>query len=207
MKSLHSSDEDQWIADARRGDADAFESLMHLHEKQIYGLCLRLCGNPEDAREAAQEAFLSAWQGLPSFRGDASFPTWLYRLASNACIDLLRREKRSRCAAGPSLDDTLINLELADPTPGPQEHAERRELRQAISDGLGTLSPDHREVLILREIQQLSYEEISQVLDLDEGTVKSRINRARKQLRTFLLRSGNFFASPPSKQTEREGCK
>lgn len=207
MKSINSSDEDQWIADARRGNADAFESLIHLHEKKIYGLCLRLCGNPEDAKEAAQEAFLSAWQGLPAFRGDASFTTWLYRLASNACVDLLRREKRSRNAAGPSLDDTLINFEPPDPGLGPQEHAERGELRQAVSDGLKTLSPEHREILILREIHQLSYDEISEVLDLDEGTVKSRINRARKQLRTFLIRGGNFSALSPSKQTEKEGCK
>ena len=207
MKSFHSSEEDQWIAGARRGNADAFASLMQLHEKQIYGLCLRLCGNPEDAKEAAQEAFLSAWQGLPNFRGDASFTTWLYRLASNACVDLLRREKRGRNAAGPSLDDTLANFVLPDPGPGPQEHAERRELRQAVEDGLAALSPEHREILILREIHQLSYDEISEVLELDEGTVKSRINRARKQLRTFLIRGGNFFAPSPSKQTEKEGCK
>lgn len=207
MKPTNSSDEERWIAGARRGDADAFESLMHLHEKQIYGLCLRLCGNSEDAREVAQETFLSAWQGLPAFRGDASFPTWLYRLASNACMDLLRRERRSRGAAGPSLDDTLVNFEIPDPMPGPQEHAEQDELHQAVLKGLETLSPEHREVLILREIHQLSYDEISEVLDLDEGTVKSRINRARKQLRAFLARSGNFFTLVPSKRTEKEGGK
>ena len=207
MKAIKSSDEDRWVADARRGDADAFESLIHLYEKQIYGLCLRLCGNREDAQEAAQEAFLSAWQGLPSFRGDAGFSTWLYRLASNACMDLLRRERRSRSAAGPSLDDMLINFELSDPSPGPQERAERSELCQAVADGLQVLSPRHREILILREIHQLSYDEISQVLQLDEGTVKSRINRARKQLRIFLVHRGNFFTPSPSEQTEKEDCK
>ena len=81
----------QWISAARRGDADAFESLVHLYEKRVFSLALRMCGNQEDAAEAAQEAFLAAWQALPFFRGESSFSTWLYRLTSNACVDLLRR--------------------------------------------------------------------------------------------------------------------
>ena len=92
--------ERQWIEAARRGDQDAFASLVHLYEKRVMALALRMCRSPEDAAEAAQEAFLAAWQGLPNFRGEASFSTWLYRLTSNACVDLLRREGRHRGAAG-----------------------------------------------------------------------------------------------------------
>lgn len=199
--------EQQWVDAARRGDESAFESLVHLYEKRVFALAVRMCGNQEDAAEAAQEAFLAAWQGLRFFRGDSSFSTWLYRLTSNACVDLLRREGRHRSAAGPSLDDEELNRDVPDTAPSPQEEAERRELRTQIEEGLRALSPEHRQVLVLREMHQLSYDEIADTLDLDVGTVKSRISRGRKQLRNFLLTKGNFLAAPPSKGTGKEGCK
>ena len=96
---------------------------------------------------------------------------------------------------------------MPDAAPSPQEEAERRELRAQIEEGLRALSPEHRQVLVLREMHQLSYDEIADTLDLDVGTVKSRISRGRKQLRNFLLRSGNFLAVPPSKETGKEGCQ
>ena len=199
--------ETRWVQAARKGDQDAFAALVHQYEKRVYALAIRMCGNPDDAAEAAQEAFLSAWQGLPFFRGDASFSTWLYRLTANACVDLLRREGRHRSAAGPSLNDEELNLDVPDAAPTPQEAAERRALREEIEAGLSALSPEHRQVLVLREMHQLSYEEIASVLQLDLGTVKSRISRGRKQLRNFLLRRGNFFSAPASNEAEKEGCK
>ena len=201
------NEEQQWIDDARRGDQEAFEQLVRRYEKRVFALTSRMCRNPADAEEAAQEAFLSAWQGLAFFRGDSSFSTWLYRLASNACVDLLRRESRHRTAAGLSLDDEELNLDVPDPARSPQDEAERRELREKIERGLASLSPEHREVLVLREIHQLSYDEIAETLDLDVGTVKSRISRGRKQLRKILLKSGNFSPPPASKGTEKEGCQ
>ena len=197
----------QWIEAAKQGDTSAFEELVRLYEKRVFALTLRMCKNPEDAAEAAQEAFLSAWQGLPFFRGDSSFSTWLYRLASNACVDLLRRENRHKNAAGPSLDDEETTVEVQDTAPQPQTAVEQKELRQQIEAGLQSLTPDHRQVLILREMHQLSYDEISGILELDVGTVKSRINRARKQLRNFLLKTGNFSGSASSNTPEKEGCK
>ena len=129
--------EQRLVDAARRGDEGAFESLVHLYEKRVFALAVRMCGNAEDAAEAAQEAFLAAWQGLRFFRGDSSFSTWLYRLTSNACVDLLRREGRHRSAAGPSLDDEEMNQDVPDVTaPSPQEEAERRELRSQIEEGL-----------------------------------------------------------------------
>ena len=204
MKDLQ---EQNWIEAARQGNQDAFEQLVRLYERRVFALTLRMCQNPEDAAEAAQEAFLAAWQGLAFFRGESSFSTWLYRLTSNACVDLLRREGRHRTAAGPSLDDDALNLDVPDHTASPQEAAERLELRAQIEAGLQALSPEHREVLVLREMHQLSYEEISDTLSLDIGTVKSRISRGRNQLRNFLLKSGNFSAAPASKETEKEGCQ
>ena len=190
---------------AKDGDQAAFGELVTLYEKKVYALTLRMCKHPEDAAEAAQEAFLAAWQGLKFFRGEASFSTWLYRLASNACVDLLRRESRHRTAAGPSLNDEEVYLDVADSAPSPHTIAESNELKQQIEEGLRALSPEHREVLVLREIHQLSYDEIAQTLSLDSGTVKSRISRGRKQLRNFLLKSGNFSPPGTSKHTGKEG--
>ena len=195
--------EQKWIDSARKGDQDAFAELVRLYEKKVFALTTRMCKNPEDAAEAAQEAFLAAWQGLPNFRGDAAFSTWLYRLASNACIDLLRREGRHQSAAGPSFNDEETGLEVTDTAPTPAETLERKELRQQIELGLQSLSTEHRQVLILREIHQLSYDEISRILKLDTGTVKSRISRGRRQLRNFLLKNGNFSAVAPSNLAEK----
>lgn len=201
------SQENRWVCAAQKGDQAAFEALVRLYEKRVYGLAFQLCGNSEDAAEAAQEAFFSAWQGLPAFRQESSFSSWLYRMTRNACIDLLRREQRHRRAAGPSLNDEALPLDLPDSRPLPQEELERRELRETLEQGLRALPTEQREVLILREMQQLSYEEISQTLELDLGTVKSRIFRGRRQLRDFLRGTGNFFAPAASKETEKEGCK
>ena len=195
--------EQRWIAAAREGDQGAFEELVRLYEKRVLALTLRMCRNPEDAAEAAQEAFLAAWQGLKSFRGDSSFSTWLYRLASNACVDLLRREGKRQADA--SLDDEDLNLDIPASLPSPQEEAERRELREQIEEGLRALPPEYRAALVLREIQQLRYDEIGKALELDIGTVKSRISRGRKKLRSFLLARGNFSPPPPSKETGKEG--
>ena len=189
--------EQSWIASARNGDEAAFGELVQKYQKRVYALTVRMCPTPELAKEAAQEAFLSAWQGLPFFRGDAAFSTWLYRLASNACVDLLRKERRHQ---GTSLDDDTAGAEIPDTKPTPEEAAETKELRAQIEAGLRQLSPEHRAVLILREIQQLNYEEIADALSLDLGTVKSRISRGRRQLRDFLKEQGNFSAAAASKK-------
>ena len=192
--------EQNWIQAAKGGDQAAFGHLVETYQKRVYALTVRMCPTPELAEEAAQEAFLAAWQGLPFFRGDSAFSTWLYRLASNACVDLLRKEGRHQ---GPSLDDETVAADMADPAPTPERVAEHRELRTQIEAGLRALTPEHREVLILRELQQLSYDEIADVLSLDLGTVKSRISRGRRQLRDFLIKQGNFSAPAASKKTER----
>ncbi len=186
---------------AAQGNEDAFAQLVALHEKRVYTLALRMTGNREDAADVAQEAFLSAWRGLPSFRGDAGFSTWLYRLTSNAAIDHLRKVRRQRNEA--SLNDEALRLDAADPAPTPQEQAESEGLREAVRWGLGELSPEHRRVLLLREYQELSYEEIADRLSVDLGTVKSRISRARSALRKILLQSGNLSGFLPSNPAEK----
>lgn len=200
-------DERELIAAAKRGSERAFEQLVRANEKKVYTLCLRMCGSPDDAEEAAQEAFLAAWKGLASFRGDSAFSTWLHRLAANACIDLMRRSRRARSEL--SLDDELA-AEPVDERASPQRELERREQREAVQRGLAALPDEHRTVLVLREIEQLSYTEIAEVTGLELGTVKSRISRARAQLRNYLLSQGNLFGGEASKVTEcnrKEGSR
>ena len=168
--------EQELVARAREGDERAFEQLVADNEKRVYNLCRRLAGNPEDGAELAQEAFLNAWRGLPRFQGESSFATWIYRLASNVCIDFLRKEKRRR-----SLSMT-VSLD-----------GEEGERQGAVARGLDRLSPEHRQALVLRELQGLSYAEIGRALGLEEGTVKSRISRARLALRKEMISQGNFF--------------
>lgn len=191
---------DELARRAAGGDEDAFAQLVGLHEKKVYGLALRMCGNPEDAADAAQEAFLAAWKGLPRFRGEAGFSTWLYRLTSNAAIDHLRRVKRQRGEV--SLDGGGPGLDAVDDAPSPQAQAEATELREAVAEGLSMLSEDHRQALLLRELRGLSYEEIASELRVDLGTVKSRISRARGSLRKILVKNGNLSGYLPSKEKE-----
>ena len=182
-------DELRAIAQAKKGDADAFAFLVETYETSVYRLALRMCGNAHDAEEVAQEAFVAAWKGLPAFRGESKFSSWLYQLTTNAAIDFLRREKRHR-AAVPMEDEP----EPATPDT-PQQAMEESEVRQALQQALDTLTPEHREIFLLRQMRQLSYEEIGRLLGLESGTVKSRLSRAKKQLREILTQKGNLFAS------------
>ena len=192
-------DQENIIARARRGDADAFEQLVVAYRDQVFRLALRMCGNEADADEVAQEAFLSAWKALPNFRGDSRFSTWLYQLTSHAAIDLMRREKRQIAA------EDITEVSAPDPGPSPQQQAERSETRQAVRDAMGQLSPEYRQIVVLRFLQELSYEEIGVVLKLPPGTVKSRLNRAKAQLKDILSKSGNLFGAGSVIHTESNG--
>lgn len=188
---------------AAGGDQDAFAQLVRQYEDQVYRLALRMCPDPEDARDVAQEAFLGAWRGLPSFRQEAGFATWLYRLTANAAIDHMRRTRRQR--GNVSLDDEELRLDVAEGGPGPQQAAEARELREAVGDGLRRLPDGYRAVLVLRELQGLSYQEIAETLSMDLGTVKSRISRARGALRKILIAGGNLSGYLPSNGVDAKG--
>ena len=193
-------EERELILRCQRGDESAFEALLRAHEKRVYTLCRRMCRNEDDALEAAQDAFLAVWRGIGAFRADAAFSTWLYRLATNACLDLLRREKKR--GGDVSLDGAEAPPGLTDDTPQPEEAVLRADTRRMVREALYALPDDHRRILLLRETEQLSYQEIAEVTGLELGTVKSRISRARQALRAALAASGNFFELTSSNQTE-----
>lgn len=166
----------------------------------MYTLCFRMCGNSEDAEEAAQDAFLALWRGIDRFRQESSLSTWIYRLATNACIDTLRRRKKQ--SGSVSLDDEELFVDAVDTSPQPQETVEHRETQKLLQEGLSALPEEYRKVLILREIEGLSYTEIAESASIELGTVKSRISRGRSLLRNFLSGNGNFFEIASSKVTE-----
>lgn len=195
-------DERELIRRAGQGDQEAFRQLVETYQAPAYRLALRMCGGDAAlAEDAAQEAFLAAWRGLPRFRGDSRFSTWLYRLTTNAAIDCLRREKRHRDA------DDLDGVELPDGGDTPQEAAERTETQTAVRSALSALSDEHRQVLLLRYMQEMDYGEIAAALDISEGTVKSRINRAKARLKELLSGGGNLSAVISVKTAGEEGQK
>ena len=187
------------------GDTDAFEPLVVEHQTRVYRLALRLTGNEADAADAAQEAFIKAYTSLASFRGESRFSVWLYRLTNNVCIDLLRRNRRETAVPlqSENEDGETAALEIPDETFSPERLAERAADREAVRRAIASLPPDCREILTLREIGGLRYDELAETLHLEPGTVRSRLNRARKRLADALLRSGNFSEFEPSK--ERKG--
>lgn len=184
-------DEKKEIKRAIAGDDRAFEALVVRYQTAVYNLCLRMTGNPDDAADVTQEAFLKAWRSLSGFQFESAFSTWLYRLTSNACLDFLRAKKRHAAVSLTTDDDEAQIMDIADPTPTPENMILSQEDNQTVAAAMAALEPEHRQILTLRVIQELSYSEIAQILGLKEGTVKSRIARARDNLRKKLLQSGN----------------
>ena len=176
------------------GDANAFETLVLEYEKNVYNIALRMTGNSEDAADMTQEAFIKAYNSLQSFRGDSKFSVWLYRIVSNVCLDFLRSKNRRPTVSLSVEDDDGedAQLDVADESQSPELLLDRKLTRDSVRRGLDSLPPDYRHILLLREIQGLSYDEIAQALSLEVGTVKSRIFRARKRLCTFLIDDGNI---------------
>ncbi len=193
--------ERELVQQAKAGDRAAFAGLVSAYEGKIYNLALRYLGSREDAMDASQEVFLRVFRFLPGFQEESGFSTWIYRIGVNVCKDMLhRRLKRAEQPLEvPDEEDEGRPVDVPDLRYDPERIMEGVELRQALSDAILALPEQQREIIILRDIRGLSYEEIALALALEAGTVKSRLFRARESLRKKLLQNGNIFSVSVSK--------
>ena len=189
-------DEMALINSARHGDLDAFNRLVLGYQDQVFNLTYRMLGEMAPAEDAAQDTFISAYRNLNSYRG-GSFKAWLFRIATNACYDeLRRRQRRPTVPLEPvNQDDEEIESPawITDPGASPEEMAERQELNQAIQHCIENLSPEFRSVVVLVDVQGLDYDEAAQAIRKPVGTVKSRLARARQRLRDCLQGVGELL--------------
>lgn len=180
-------DEREIIARCRGGDSSAFDAIVERYQQRVFTLCYWMLKNRDDAEDAAQEAFLRAYRGLASFRGDCAFSTWIHRIAVNAALDFgQRRSKAPLALSSLQHDDESEMPEPVSPGEGPADQAQRRERRRAVLRALHELPEQQRAMIVLFDIQGHSYEEIAALLELPLGTVKSRLNRARLAMRDRL---------------------
>ena len=166
--------EKEYIDRACRGDTSAFEVLCRENERLVMSVCLSYMKNEHDAEDACQETFIKLWRFIPRFKGDSALSTYLYTIAKNTCLDAIKKSSRN-------IGDELLS-NIADSAPTPEENYIKKEFREELYLALTSLDTDAREILLLREKAGLEYKEIAQMLSLPEGTVKSRIARAREKL-------------------------
>jgi len=180
------------LAACRLGDTRAFEQLVLRHQRRLYNTALRISGNEADAAEIVQETFVAAWRKLGDFRGEAQFSTWLTRIAVNLIRSRWQQDKkrRERVVSLDGLNEAGNDtpLQVASEDPSALDLLERSELRTLLEHCIGSLDPGFREVLILRDMREMAYEEVGQILGLREGTVKSRLFRAREAVRDCIAR-------------------
>lgn len=179
------------IERASRGDAAAFNRLMEQHERRMYAVALRMCGNREDAQDCLQEAMLRVYRAIGGFKGQSSFSTWVYRITMNTCLDELRRKKNRQSTSLDSLLD--MGWSPSDDTNAPEKQAIRSELRRNLNRAIQELPEEMRSAVVLRDIQGFSYEEIAHMLEINVGTIKSRISRGREKLREKMKENAELF--------------
>ena len=186
------------IRRCQQGDPQAFEEIVKLYEKRIYNLSFRMMGNHEDANDLAQEAFIRVYHSIEQFRGDARFSTWLYRIATNVCLDELRKRSRRQTESldepVPTADGEVLR-EIPDWANNPEEELDRSEIQNMVQRGIQALPDEQRTALILRDLQGHTYEEIAEILDISLGTVKSRINRGRMALKGLFEKDRELLLS------------
>jgi RNA polymerase sigma-70 factor (ECF subfamily) len=177
------SDDTRLIAETLAGQTEAFGTLVQKYQDRLFNTVAHLAGNCEDARDIVQEAFVQAFVKLDSFRGKSAFYTWLYRIAFNLCAGWRRKQRPVASIDG---NNERCGLDPADNGDGPVEQLQRQERCRQIRQALKQLSPEHRTILVLREIEDCDYETIAEILDVPVGTVRSRLHRARLELREEL---------------------
>lgn len=189
MREQLERSESKLLKQAKAGDSEAFAGIVELYLPKIFSLCVKLTGNKEDAEDCVQESFIKVWTSLGDFRENSSLYTWIYRIAANTCNDYLRKKSRHPVLSlegdGTESDDAPL-AHIKDERPLPDEQLVKAESAEHVRMLLLELPDNMREVLILRDLQQLSYREISKAIDVTEGTVKSRLFRARHEMMKLL---------------------
>lgn len=177
----------QLVERAQAGDRDAFRELVEKYQRRVYSICYGMLKNPDDSMDVSQEVFVKVFRYLEKFNGESTFYTWLYRIAVNMCIDFIRKNSRMRVvdyddgiARIESMDDGGDNILPSTLGLNPDKVYGRKELRQKMLEALETLSENHRTILIMREVDGLSYDELAEVLNISKGTVMSRLYHARR---------------------------
>lgn len=174
---------------AKNGDVEAFEKLVENYQKKAFNIAYRIIGNYDDANDLVQDAFFRVFKSIKNFKEQSSFSTWIYKIVTNVSLDELRKRKNKIMVSIDEeigLDDNKIKRQIQSDDPLPEEIVERNEIRKIVGEAIEELSHVHKTVIVLRDIQGFSYEEISHILKCPEGTIKSRINRARLALRDIL---------------------
>lgn len=184
VAATNEQDDALLVAASKKGDQDAFAQLVQRHQRRVFNLVFRMLQNYEEASEITQEAFLAAWQGLPSFRGDARFSTWLYRIAYNSALKQVEQRKRDRALQSAMEAEQLIAE--ADSAGRMDAELETRARQNFVRDNLAALPAKYRAVLILRHIQDMTYEEMAETLTIPVGTIKTHLFRARNLLKERL---------------------
>ncbi len=174
-------------------DEQAFSQLVRMYERRVYGLVLRMLGNPTEAEDATHEVFIQVFKAVATFRGDSKFSTWLYRIAVNHCKNRIKQLRSRQAEKQDTFEDAGENVSMTEARRATFSHVARpddayaaREVENVVRECIQPIDPQFRECLILRDVEELSYEEIGEILGLQAGTVKSRIHRARAQLRELV---------------------
>lgn len=186
------SDNEKYLLErAKSGEVEAFERLIEGYQKKVFNIALRMIGNYDDASELAQEVFIKVYKSIRSFKEESSFSTWIYKITSNVCLDEIRKRKNKKVVYlddDVKLEDGEVRHQIEDDSPSPEALLERKEIKRVVKEAIQSLSEEHRLVIVMRDLQGMSYEEIGKIVKCPEGTVKSRINRARQALKEILKR-------------------
>lgn len=182
--------DDILIKKAKKGDIDAFEKLILKHQKKVYNIALKMLKNPEDAMDVSQEALIKVFKSLKGFKNKSSFSTWIYRIVVNTCLDFIKKKKNTiSLDKAITTDEGEIQREVADNNYNPEYIYEKKLSKELVNNAIEELSDNHKSVIVLRDIEGFSYEEISKIINCSLGTVKSRIKRARENLRIIITKN------------------
>jgi RNA polymerase sigma-70 factor (ECF subfamily) len=185
--------EKEIIEKCKKGDEAAFDELVERHQSKVINMCYGMLSDREDAYDAAQEVFLRVYRHIGSFKGQSSLSTWIYRIVVNVCSDALRKRGKTIVTSLSEEDGDKPVLEIADDSPSPDEAAQRNETVEMVRAAIAKLKDEYREVVLLCDIEGMSYDEAAEAIGCPMGTVKSRLNRARKSLRKILSEKRELF--------------